>query len=209
MGLFGDIGRGAAGWSTGGLSELLQKDPFGAGHSDPSISPATGGGMTAAGIKLDPGLTATLGAQGKGPQNSLKAVYDRIRNNMSASRAGRGMGPAQPDNYATNRLNTAEGFSNANLKGGLEGILGSTALNEARQNRDFGQNYALAKYTGELNKPSPLEEILGALSGAANTGGQIAGASKSKRMPAANPPMSAPSYDYYGTGGSGLNLYGY
>lgn len=203
MSLFGDVAGTALGGVTGGaLAHFwgdLNKKPGSPGM------PARTEPLTASGVAISPELTAVLGQQGKGPQNSINEVYNRIRSRFGADQQARGM-PANPaGSVFGERATAAQGQSNAGLKSSLESVLGNTAYSDAKAQRDYNANTQLAQLVGSLNKPSPLEEALSALSGTAQAGGQFAGLyqalNKKPQTPAPTPPSF---YD-----SNGLNPYGY
>ena len=176
-----------------------------AGGRNPALPYDTSAPVTASGVGLDSNLAQSLGQQAQGSQNSLNQVYNRIR-----SRYAKDVGPNPSGGYADQRLAQAQKLSNLGLRGNLESVLGGAGYGTYKINREAEQNRNLAQYIGDLNKPSILQEVLGGLSGASQTGGQFAGlySSLGKRKPG-YVPQETPNYDYYGTGGSGLNLYGY
>lgn len=183
---------------TGGMSLLGYPGVF--DRNNPSLPYATAAPVTASGIALDPKLTAILGEQGKGPQNSLNEVYGRIRSRFGADQAARGQAPNPTGGYAGNRFDVGQNQSDLNLRGNLESVLGNTGYSQFKGNRDFQQNMQLAQLTGDINKPSTTEEILSGLGGGAQVAGQFGGlsnalGSRKKQRPTSNLSDSLSYYD--------------
>jgi len=120
-------------------------------------------------INLDPNLSAALGAINKEQSGNIGNVYGGMRTQFSQDAVPH---KAQPGGYADRRLTATEALSNQNLMGSLGAVSGDQAYTDYKAQRDFENNMALAKLTGELNKPSTLEQVLGGLSGGAQMGGQ-------------------------------------
>lgn len=205
--------KNLTGSDTLGLKVLDPLNVFGfQKSSSPTIPYATGPAAQASGVKLNTTLADALGGIGAGQSQNIAGTYGNLR-----SQAASGAGPKgiAPGSYADQRFITGQGLANQNLGAGLEGVLGNEGYQSFKNNRDFNQNMALAQYTGEINKPSLLEQALSGLGGGAQAGGMAFGLYNSlKKNPSQNPgtnytPTSTPDYGYYNSGGSGLNLYGY
>lgn len=185
-------------------------------YRDPSLPWQTAPAKQASGINLDPKLIDSLGQIGATQKGNISGIYGNMRNQFAADARPTKAGPGS---YIDQRLTTGEGLSDANLRGGLEAALGNEAYGDFKSQRDFEQNTALAKLTGDLNKPSSLEQALAGLSGGAQIGGQgyALYQNMKKNNQTQNPssgsssytPSSTPDYSYYTSGGNGLNLYGY
>jgi hypothetical protein len=162
------------------------------GRSDPSLPFKKAPAATASNVGLDSNLTKVLGDIGSGQSTAISGAYGRAGTQMTADARPTSMGPGS---YAANRLAVGNTLSQGNLKSGLEGVLGNEGYADWKSNRDFGQSMQLAQLTGELNKPSTLEEILGALNGGAGTAGNFYGLYNSMKRPAYSSAMS-PSASY-------------
>jgi hypothetical protein len=196
---------------SGGNQNLGNKiaDPlniFGWQKNNIQIPYSTGPATQASGVGLNPTLTDVLGGIGSTQQGNIGSTY----NNLRTQAKGNGATPAgiAPGSYADQRFTTGQNLANQNLKAGLGGVLGNEGYQSWKNQRDFNQNMALAKYTGALNKPSLLEQALGGLSGGAQVGGMVSAMRKPKSQGTYYQPTSDPNYGYYNSGGSGLNLYG-
>lgn len=128
--------------------------------------------MMASGVQLNPELTKILGDIGTPQSKNISDSYAKLRGGISPN-----------SDYATSRFNKLGTLAQGNLKSNLEGALGSSSYGDWKSQRDFEQNYALAKLTGELNAPSTLEQVLGGLGGAMRTGGDIYGLYNSFKKP--------------------------
>lgn len=163
---------------------------------------------TAADIRIDPSLQATLGQTGKSVKGSLQDVFGKVRSQYNADASGRGVKAAAPGSYFDTRMGTAQDFANAGVDNSLASVLGNTATKQAISDRDYGQNYDLAKYVGSLNRPSSLEEALSGLGAGARAGGQIYGLSSSGKSPkAVRDPNTDPSLSLFDPGSSGYARY--
>lgn len=164
--------------------------------------------LTGSNIKIDPSLQATLGQIGKGPQNSLQDIFGKVRSQFAADAAGRGVKAPATGSYIDNRLGTTEDLATQHLQNSLESVLGNTAYETAKADRNYQQDYGLAKQVGELNKPSTLEEILSGLGGGAQVGGQFAGLyNASKRPNTSRSQNTDPALSLFDPGSSGYARY--
>jgi hypothetical protein len=146
-------------------------------------------------IKPDQTLVDALGGIGDTQQNNLNNIFDKARSRYAADSSVRGVAPGSP--YAESRFGQAQTMANSGLRGGLEGILGDTSYNDFLGQQGFDQQYGLAAEIGRLNKPSTLEEILGGLGGAAQTGGNLYGALGQRGSPRSQPMATRPPLDMY------------
>ena len=166
--------------------------------------------ITAGGIKTSSKLKDALEGIGNPQRGAISGAYRNKSNQLLADARPGAKRMLDPGTYGAETMAAGEGFSQGNLLSGLEGVLGDSAYTDFKLQRDYDQNYALSKMAGELMQPSGLQEALSAL----NTGiGTIAqGYGAFKNMPKSKmtkyQPSSAPSYDRYTSGGSGLNLIG-
>lgn len=164
---------------------------------------------TASQIAIPSSLTDVLGQIGSGQQSAISGAYAKKKQQMLADALPGRATVLAPGSYASERLGTGENLSMGNLRSGLEQVLGNTAYGDWKNERDFRQNYELAKLAGELMRPSTVEQVLSGLGGGAQTGGQFMGLYNSLKKPMTPyTPTSTPNYGYYTSGGSGLNLIG-
>lgn len=166
--------------------------------------------LLASDVKLPSNLTTVLGQQGQGAQNSLNDVYSRIKSQFGADQKARGVRSGDPNDYFSSRIGTGQNMSNLGLRGGLESVLGDTGYKDTLSERDYQQNYELAKRIGDLMSPSILEQVLGGLGGGAQAGGQFYGLYDKFQKQQMKPytPTSPVDTSRYLGGGSGLNLIG-
>lgn len=197
MGLFSDIGRGALGWSTGGLSEIARLNSHSGGGSQPYQMKPLADPNT---IMTDPSLAKALGAPMKKGQNDIGSVYDRIRTGFKADSKARGV---TEGSYAPGRINTAQDLSEQDLTNRLQAVLGDTAYKDFQGDRGYSQQEGLAREIASLNSPSTLEEILGGLGGAAGVGGGLYAALGNRKTPAPAQPLP-----YWALNGYGSQDYG-
>lgn len=148
-------------------------------------------------IKADPLLTAHLNKVATGPQNSIRNLYDKLRQGFQKDSTARHVGPSD---YFDSRAATSENFANQGLQGSLESILGDTTYKDTLNGRDADANEALAREIGALNKPSTLEEVLYGLGGGAKAGGSLYAmlGKSSPRAGSTGPSLSL--YDPYSSG---------
>lgn len=184
MGLFNNIGRGALGWSTGGLSELGRKDPFGMGGGNRNSSPTPWKPITAKGTSISPDLAAALGGAGAVASTKIRSNYADANKKqaMGAKALGKRTGS---NSYGAERMATTQGLDQGNLEAALGGQLGSTAYENALQDRDYDQNLGLVDQIAALNRPDMLEQIFSGI-GAVGTPvadymGMKSGQAKSKK----------------------------
>jgi hypothetical protein len=156
------------GWYAGGILPGLSMNNFGQPESNPALPYRTGPPKTAKDVGIDSSLTKALGTIGTGQQTAITGAYDRARGQAAADARPTG-------SYYGNRLGTGEALSQGNLKSSLENVLGNTGYADFKGQRDYDENMGLATLTGELNKPTTLEEILAGLNGGAQAGGNLAG----------------------------------
>lgn len=157
------------GWyALGGIGGLAMNN-FGQPESNPSLPYKTGPAATASDVKLDSSLAKTLGGIGDSQGSAISGTYGRAKTQRAAD--------ARPSagGYYAERLGSGETQSQGNLKSGLENVLGGEGYADWKGLRDYGENMNLAQLTGQLNKPSTLEEILSGLGVGAQAGGQLAG----------------------------------
>lgn len=159
MGFLDNVGRGALGWSTGGLSELGRKDPFGLGSSGGVAGPAPWNPLTAKNTNISPDLKATLGGIGTDAYNTIGSNYGAAGDQMAKEAAVRGQPPPSAGSYGTQRLAATKALDTGNLESAIGGQMGSTAYNNALKNREYGQNLTLADQIAALNRPSTLQQI--------------------------------------------------
>lgn len=128
--------------------------------------------MMASGVQLNPELKSVLGQIAAPQSKNITDAYSKLRG-----------GIAPTSDYATERFAKTGGLAQGNLESVLGGVLGNTSYGDVKNERDYQQNYELAKRIGELNAPSLLEQVLGGLGGGAQTGGQFAGLYNSLKKP--------------------------
>ena len=203
MGLLNNIGRGAVGWSTGGLSELGRKDPFGmggggSGPSGPMYTPP----ITAQNVKIPADLTAALGGIGTAAYNNIGSNYGVAKKKLAGDASTLGMNPnvTGPNSYAASRLGTGQNLDTGNLASVLGSGLGETGYQDTLSQRDFSQKNQLAEEIARLNKPDLLQQILGGVGQVGGTAAQIYGAyGKNAKSPyTQSASYQPPSYYDYG-----------
>lgn len=182
MSFLDDLGRGALGWSTGGLSEgvrLLNKK----GNAVPGAPPPTPP-LTAAGVAISPALTKAIGGIGTDAYGKIGSNYDAAKARTGADAAARGMsvgGSTAPGSYAGQRYAAGQGMDEENLEAALGGGLANTSYNDALQEREYNQNLGLAEEAGALNKPNLLDQIFQGIGSVGKPAATYAGMSRGKR----------------------------
>lgn len=125
--------------------------------------------MFAGGVALPPDLKQALSGVGAGGTSGINDIYAKQKQRMDQEAATKV--PGNVNSYGPQRMATQQGLDQGNLEAALGGTLGDTGYNNALQEREFGQNEALARQIGSLNKPDLLQQIL---SGIGNVGSPIA-----------------------------------
>lgn len=148
--------------------------------------------LMAGDVKINKDLSNALGGIGDQQQKSVSDIYAKKRSQLMAD-ARPNAGVLAPGSYASDRLNTGEGQSMANLRGSLESVLGNTAYADKKSEREYQQNYELAKRIGDLMSPSVYEQVLSGLGGGAQAGGQFYGLYNALNRPQV---ASAPRTNY-------------
>lgn len=132
--------------------------------------------LFASGIGIDPTLAASLGgANGIAPNasNAINANYAAAKQKIGKGASTMGMNGAAatgPNSYAGNQLTVGQGVAQDKLAASLGSGLGSTAYQNALQQRDYGQQEQLATQVGNLNSLSALQQTMagiGSVGGAA------------------------------------------
>lgn len=163
---------------------------------------------TANQINLDPKLASLLQTIGAPQSTAISGSYGRYGDQMRRDARPGATVSTSPGTYGANRLAVRERLSQGGLSSGLAGVLGGEGLADWKSNRDFGQNMALAQLSGDLMKPSTLEQVLGGLGVGAKAGGQFAGLYNSMKKPQSQPYQDmGPSLNYYNPGSSGYGRY--
>lgn len=125
--------------------------------------------MFAGGVALPPDLKQALSGVGAGGTAGINDIYAKQKQRTDQEAATKV--PGNVNSYGPQRMATQQGLDQGNLEAALGGTLGDTGYNNALQEREFGQNEALARQIGSLNRPDLLQQIL---SGIGNVGSPIA-----------------------------------
>lgn len=108
-------------------------------------------------------LQDVLGAQADTSSNTIRNQYAKQRQKLVSQQAAGGRLRSGVANYNLGDLDAGElsdlGDVQSNLAGSLGGIPAESVLDE----NEFQRSYELSKLIGKLNKPSPLQEALGAV----------------------------------------------
>lgn len=189
---FSDLGALALAPVTGGGS-LILKNQWDKRKNN--VGPAPGqtprDPLMASDVQLEAPLKAPLQGIQKTAQGNLADALGTISGNAAASADASGRIRGDYTGQALGRANTA---ASSGIDDTLAAILGETSLKHKQSDLGYQDNIALAKYIGELNKPTALEEILAGLGGAADTAGQGAalyqalGKNKKRGLPDTLPP---------------------
>jgi hypothetical protein len=138
--------------------------------------------LYASGVQIPADLSGALsgpGSPGYNAYNKIGQNYAGAQQQFAQDANARGMNGAAataPNSYAGNQFATKQGLDVGNLESALGGGLGNTAYQNTLQQRDFGQNEALAAQVAALNKPNLLQQVLGGIGNVGGTAAQIYGA---------------------------------
>lgn len=124
--------------------------------------PAPWNPITAKNTTISPDLAATMGTIGTTAYNNIGSNYAGAKTKLANDAAARGMSATRavaPNSYAGQRLGTTQGLDVGNLESSIGGQIGSTAYQNALQNRDYQQQSSLAQQIADLNRPSKLQQI--------------------------------------------------
>ena len=126
--------------------------------------------LYASGVSIPSDLTGALSGPGSPGYNAQSAINANLNTSkrqlgMGASTLGRnGAAAIGPGSYAGNQSAVQGGLATGGLESALGGGLGNTGYENQLQQRQFGQNEALASQVAALNKPNLLQQILGGIS---------------------------------------------
>lgn len=203
MSLLGDIGGTLGGGIGGGLLAHYWDKLNSNGYNPPPRAPQKP--LLASDVKLADPLKAPLGQINAGGQKSLADALGTLDTGArtSAKASGRVMG-----GYTGQALGRANTAASRGIEDRVGGVLGGASLQDTQNEREFQANMALANELGGLMSPTMLQEILGGLGGAAQTGGQFAslynalgkgsGAKNIPRVSIAPPPDNPDSFIWRG-----------
>jgi hypothetical protein len=108
-------------------------------------------------------LEQVLGQQAENQVNSIGQQYAKKRRASIAQQAHAGRLGSGVANYTAGDIDSAEAGDVGDVYGNLAQSLGQVPINEYTSSRDADRKRQLAELIGKLNKPSSLEEALGAL----------------------------------------------
>lgn len=155
--------------------------------------------LYASGVTIDPTLSGSLagvGSPGYNASNNIAANYAAAKKKMGNDASVRRMNATAatgPSSYGGNQLAVKQGLDTGNLESALGGGLGTTAYQNALQQRDFEQQESLANQVGSLNGMNTLEQVLGGVGSVGSAAATAYGAfGKNKTGNNQNPPN--PSY---------------
>lgn len=119
-------------------------------------------------------LQDVLGAQASGAESDINQGYAQKRKQLIAQQAHAGRLESGVSAYPLADLDTAQANDVAGVESGLSSSLGQIPTEDYYNNLDFQRKKQLADYLGGLNKPSSLQQALGAAGTAAQLGATFA-----------------------------------
>lgn len=177
----------------------------GNGYTPPG--PNTRKPLGAADIGLSDPLKDPLGKIAGQTQGNLSNALGRIKGQAATSSIASGRPVGQYQGEAIGRANT---LASRGINDALGGTLGGASLKDKQNQIEFENNMALANEIGALNAPNLLQQVLGGVGGAANTGLKFKGLSDAlgkNGSTGSSYQETSPSLNYYNPGSSGYSRY--
>jgi hypothetical protein len=118
------------------------------------------GGLFATGAPTT--LEQSLSGQAQNQIAQSQDAYTQNRKRLIADQAAGGQLMGGTKNYAQTDLATGEANNESNIYSGLGNALAGIPAEDTLNQEQYNQNLQLAQLIGNLNKPSSLQEALGA-----------------------------------------------
>lgn len=129
------------------------------------------GGLFATGSPTT--LEDTLTGQANNNVAQSRDAYTQNRKRLVASQAAGGQLGSGVQNYAQTDLATGEANNESGIYSDLANALAGIPAEDTLNQQQYNQNLQLAQLIGSLNKPSQLQEALGAGGAAASVVGKF------------------------------------
>lgn len=108
-------------------------------------------------------LEDVLGKQAASASAGVKDQYAQAKKRLVSRLAANGQLMSGVADYPLGDLSAGEGEALSGVQNSLSSALAGIPANDWLQQNNFGRDYNLASMVGRQNKPSTLEEILGAV----------------------------------------------
>lgn len=125
-------------------------------------------------LDLATNLGDILGNQANLQADQTTDAYNQKRRKTVGQLGANGRLMSGVSNYDLGNLDAAQGQDVSGAYSGLAGALGGIPAEDMLDTNNYGRQMSLAELIGRLNKPSKLQEALGALGAAGQTAGTIA-----------------------------------
>lgn len=118
-------------------------------------------------------LEDILGRSADNSVNTIGQQYAKKRRQAISQQANAGRLGSGVANYTFGDIDAAQASDEGDIYANLAGSLGQIPINDYTTTREDERQRELARLLAELNKPSALEEALGAVGAVGNIAGNI------------------------------------